>query len=509
MSRVENVLELKNITKRFGETVANEGISLKVKRGEIHALLGENGAGKSTLMNIVFGLLQPDEGEIAVYERPIAIENPNHAIDLGIGMVHQHFKLVDSFTVTENIILGLEPKDGHKIDMKKAEQEVREISEKYGFNIDPKAPISELSVGMQQKVEILKSLYRGANLLIFDEPTAVLTPDEINELLIIMKNLIEEDNKSIILITHKLDEIMKVADKCTVIRKGKYIDEVYVPDSSEAELAELMVGRVVSQEIEKQPYRPQENVLEIKDLNLFNHNGKQVLEKIDLAVRAGEIVGIAGVDGNGQEELIESIINMRKIDSGEIILNGQSITDKTTREIYEAGVSYVPADRHKHGLVIDQNIAENLMLIEYYKDKYNNGMQLNQEFIYEDAQEKMESFDIRAQSEHTTVAHMSGGNQQKIILAREISRDPKLLIVLQPTRGLDIGAIHFIYDHLVQLRDRGVAILLVSFELSEILTLSDRIKILFDGKIIGETTPDETNDTELGLMMAGKGVTNG
>ena len=509
MSRVENVLELKNITKRFGETVANEGISLKVKRGEIHALLGENGAGKSTLMNIVFGLLQPDEGEIAVYERPIAIENPNHAIDLGIGMVHQHFKLVDSFTVTENIILGLEPKDGHKIDMKKAEQEVREISEKYGFNIDPKAPISELSVGMQQKVEILKSLYRGANLLIFDEPSAVLTPDEINELLIIMKNLIEEDNKSIILITHKLDEIMKVADKCTVIRKGKYIDEVYVPDSSEAELAELMVGRVVSQEIEKQPYRPQENVLEIKDLNLFNHNGKKVLEKIDLAVRAGEIVGIAGVDGNGQEELIESIVNMRKIDSGEIILNGQSITNKTTREIYEAGVSYVPADRHKHGLVIDQNIAENLMLLEYYKDKYNNGMQLNQEFIYEDAQEKMESFDIRAQSEHTTVAHMSGGNQQKIILAREISRDPELLIVVQPTRGLDIGAIHFIYDHLVQLRDRGVAILLVSFELSEILTLSDRIKILFDGKIIGETTPDETNDTELGLMMAGKGVTNG
>lgn len=509
MSRVENVLELKNITKRFGETVANEGISLKVKRGEIHALLGENGAGKSTLMNIVFGLLQPDEGEIAVYERPIAIENPNHAINLGIGMVHQHFKLVDSFTVTENIILGLEPKDGHKIDMKKAEQEVREISEKYGFNIDPKAPISELSVGMQQKVEILKSLYRGANLLIFDEPTAVLTPDEINELLIIMKNLIEEDNKSIILITHKLDEIMKVADKCTVIRKGKYIDEVYVPDSSEAELAELMVGRVVSQEIEKQPYRPQENVLEIKDLNLSNHNGKKVLEKIDLAVRAGEIVGIAGVDGNGQDELIESIVNMRKIDSGEIILNGQSITNKTTREIYEAGVSYVPADRHKHGLVIDQNIAENLMLIEYYKDKYNNGMQLNQEFIYEDAQEKMESFDIRAQSEHTTVSHMSGGNQQKIILAREISRDPELLIVVQPTRGLDIGAIHFIYDHLVQLRDRGVAILLVSFELSEILTLSDRIKILFDGKIIGETTPDETNDTELGLMMAGKGVTNG
>lgn len=509
MSRVENVLELKNITKRFGETVANEGISLKVKRGEIHALLGENGAGKSTLMNIVFGLLQPDEGEIEIYEQSTVIENPNHAINLGIGMVHQHFKLVDTFTVTENIILGLEPKDGHKIDMDKAEQEVREISEKYGFNIDPKAYISELSVGMQQKVEILKSLYRGANLLIFDEPTAVLTPDEINELLIIMKNLIQEDNKSIILITHKLNEIMKVANKCTVIRKGKFIEEVNVSQSNEAELAELMVGRVVSQKIEKEPYRPQEYILEIKNLVLSNQRGKHILENINLSVRAGEIVGIAGVDGNGQDELIESIVSMRDIDSGDIILNGQPITNKTTREIYEAGVSYVPADRHKHGLVIDQNIAENLMLIEYYEDKYNKGTQLKEDFIYKDASKKMDAFDIRAQSEHTTVAHMSGGNQQKIILAREISRDPKLLIVVQPTRGLDVGAINFIYKHLIDLRDRGVAILLVSFELSEVLTLSDRIKILFDGKIIGETTPDETNDTELGLMMAGKGVANG
>lgn len=509
MSRVENVLELKNITKRFGDTVANEGISLKVKRGEIHALLGENGAGKSTLMNIVFGLLQPDEGEIAVYERPTAIENPNHAIDLGIGMVHQHFKLVDTFTVTENIILGLEPQESHKINMKKAVKEVREISEKYGFNIDPEATISELSVGMQQKVEILKSLYRGANLLIFDEPTAVLTPDEINELLIIMKNLVQEDNKSIILITHKLDEIMKVAHKCTVIRKGKFIEEVSVPNSNESELAELMVGRVVSQKIEKGLYTPQENVLEIKDLNLLNQKGKRLLEDIQLSVRAGEIVGIAGVDGNGQDELIESIVNMRDIDSGDIVLNGQSIKDRTTREIYEAGVSYVPADRHKHGLVIKQNIAENLMLIEYYKDKYNKGSQLKEDFIYEDASNKMEAFDIRANNERTVVANMSGGNQQKIILAREISRDPELLIVVQPTRGLDIGAINFIYNNLIELRDRGVAILLVSFELSEILTLSDRIKILFDGKIIGETTPDETNDTELGLMMAGKGVTNG
>lgn len=502
--RVEKVLELKHITKRFGNFVANDDVSLTVRRGEIHALLGENGAGKSTLMNVVFGMYQPEEGTISVYENETKIENPNHAIHLGIGMVHQHFKLIENFTVTENIIIGMEPKNGIRLNMKAAIKEVRNISEKYGLKVDPNSKIEDLPVGMQQKVEILKCLYRGANLLIFDEPTAVLTPDEIGELLQVMQKLVAE-GKSIILITHKLNEIMKVADKCTVIRKGKYIGTVDIKDTNKEELAEMMIGKNISREIDKEAYNPQQNILEIKNLTMLSASKKKLLNNINLTVASGEVVGIAGVDGNGQMELAEAIIKMRSFQEGDILINGVSQKNKATREIYESGVSYVPADRHKHGLVLDNDIAENLILIEYYKEKYNDGIKLNKALMYEEAREAMKSYDVRAENERTIVRGMSGGNQQKVILSREISRNPELLIIVQPTRGLDIGAIDFIHREVVRLRDKGVAILLISFELEEILTLSDRIDIIFDGQIVGQTKPNETNDRELGLMMAGKG----
>lgn len=502
--RVEKVLELKHITKRFGNFVANDDVSLTVRRGEIHALLGENGAGKSTLMNVVFGMYQPEEGTISVYENETKIENPNHAIHLGIGMVHQHFKLIENFTVTENIIIGMEPKNGIRLNMKAAVKEVRNISEKYGLKVDPNSKIEDLPVGMQQKVEILKCLYRGANLLIFDEPTAVLTPDEIGELLQVMQKLVAE-GKSIILITHKLNEIMKVADKCTVIRKGKYIGTVDIKDTNKEELAEMMIGKNISREIDKKAYNPQQNILEIKNLTMLSASKKKLLNNINLTVASGEVVGIAGVDGNGQMELAEAIIKMRSFQEGDILINGVSQKNKSTREIYESGVSYVPADRHKHGLVLDNDIAENLILIEYYKTKYNDGIKLNKAFMYEEARAAMKTYDVRAENERTIVRGMSGGNQQKVILSREISRDPELLIIVQPTRGLDIGAIDFIHREVVRLRDKGVAILLISFELEEILTLSDRIDIIFDGQIVGQTKPNETNDRELGLMMAGKG----
>lgn len=502
--RVEKVLELKHITKRFGNFVANDDVSLTVRRGEIHALLGENGAGKSTLMNVVFGMYQPEEGTISVYENETKIENPNHAIHLGIGMVHQHFKLIENFTVTENIIIGMEPKKGIRLNMKAAIKEVRNISEKYGLKVDPNSKIEDLPVGMQQKVEILKCLYRGANLLIFDEPTAVLTPDEIGELLQVMQKLVAE-GKSIILITHKLNEIMKVADKCTVIRKGKYIGTVDIKKTNKEELAEMMIGKNISREIDKEAYNPQQNILEIKNLTMLSASKKKLLNNINLTVASGEVVGIAGVDGNGQMELAEAIIKMRSFQEGDILINGVSQKNKATREIYESGVSYVPADRHKHGLVLDNDIAENLILIEYYKEKYNDGIKLNKALMYEEAREAMKSYDVRAENERTIVRGMSGGNQQKVILSREISRNPELLIIVQPTRGLDIGAIDFIHREVVRLRDKGVAILLISFELEEILTLSDRIDIIFDGQIVGQTKPNETNDRELGLMMAGKG----
>ncbi|CEG29331.1 ABC transporter ATP-binding protein [Bacillus sp. B-jedd] len=504
MANADIALELKGITKRFPGVVANDSISFQLKRGEIHALLGENGAGKSTLMSIVFGLYQPDEGEIFVNGQPVNIDSPNKAIDLGIGMVHQHFKLVEPFTVTENIILGMEPKAGLKIDYKGAVKKVKELSQKYGFDIDPNATIESISVGMQQRVEIIKTLYRGADILIFDEPTAVLTPQEISELLVIMKKLIAE-GKSIILITHKLKEIMEIADTCTIIRRGKVVETVRVAETNPQELAEKMVGKKVSFKTDKTPADPKEVLLDVKDLVVQGSStNRNAIDHLSLSVRAGEIVGLAGVDGNGQSELIEALTGMLEVKSGEILLNGKNIANQPPRAIYEAGVSHIPQDRHKHGLILDFTVSENTILQTYYRPEITQHGFINQKAMDEMASRLIEEFDIRTPGVETQVRSMSGGNQQKIIIAREIDRNPQFLIAAQPTRGLDVGAIEFVHKQLIAQRDEGKAVLLVSFELEEILNVSDRILVISEGRIVGETTPETTSDQELGLMMAGR-----
>jgi ABC-type uncharacterized transport system ATPase subunit len=499
---VDYVIEMLNIRKEFPGIVANDNITLQVQKGEIHALLGENGAGKSTLMNVLFGLYQPEQGEIKVNGQKTNISNPNIANRLGIGMVHQHFMLVDKFTVTENIILGSEPTKGGRIDIKKAENDVREISERYGLKVDPTAKIGEISVGMQQRVEILKTLYRGADILIFDEPTAVLTPQEIKELIQIMKALIRE-GKSIILITHKLKEIMEVCDRVTVIRKGQGIGTVNVAETSPVELASLMVGRDVIFNTEKTDATPKEEVLVIKNLTAKDPRGFEVVKDLNLTVRAGEIVGIAGVDGNGQSELIESITGLMKTESGSIILNGKEITNFKPRKITEAGVAHIPQDRHKHGLVLDFSIGENMVLQTYYQKPFSNAGVLNYKNIFEKANSLIKEFDVRTPSEFTLARALSGGNQQKAIIGREFDRDPDLLIAAQPTRGLDVGAIEFIHKRLIEQRDNGKAILLISFELDEILNVSDRIAVIYEGKIIAIVDPKTTTEQELGLLMAG------
>jgi general nucleoside transport system ATP-binding protein len=499
---VEYVIEMLNIRKEFGNFVANDNITLQVKQGEIHALLGENGAGKSTLMNVLFGLYQPEAGEIRVKGKPVKITDPNVANELGIGMVHQHFMLVDTFTVTENIILGSEPTKGGTIDIKKAEQEVRELSERYGLAVDPTAKIADISVGMQQRVEILKTLYRGADILIFDEPTAVLTPQEIQELIQIMKALVKE-GKSIILITHKLKEIMEVCDRVTVIRRGKGIGTLNVSDTNPTELAELMVGRQVQFTTDKEPAKPKDNVLEIKDLVVKDARGVTTVNELNLTVRAGEIVGIAGVDGNGQSELIEAITGLQKVESGSILLNGKDITNLPPRKVTESGVGHIPQDRHKHGLVLDFPIGENMVLQTYYKDPYSKNGILNFKNIYEKARQLIKEFDVRTPDEYTKARALSGGNQQKAIIGREVDRNPDLLIAAQPTRGLDVGAIEFIHKRLIEQRDQGKAVLLVSFELDEIMNVSDRIAVIYEGKIVAIVDPKETDEQELGLLMAG------
>lgn len=502
VDRVEFVIEMLGIRKEFPGIVANDNITLQVKKGEIHALLGENGAGKSTLMNVLFGLYQPEKGEIRVNGKSVKITNPNIANDLGIGMVHQHFMLVDTFTVTENIILGKEPKSGGTIDIKKAEKEVQEISQRYGLAVNPKAKIADISVGMQQRVEILKTLYRGAEIIIFDEPTAVLTLQEITELIQIMKTLIKE-GKSIILITHKLKEIMEVCDQVTVIRKGKGIGTVSVKETNPNELANLMVGREVVFKTVKKEASPKENVLEIKDLVVKDTRGIESIKSLNLNVRAGEIVGIAGVDGNGQTELIEAITGLRKSESGSIKLNGKEVRNLKPRKITEAGVGHIPEDRHKHGLVLDFPIGENIVLQTYYQKPYSKGGILNFKQIYNKASKIIQEFDVRTPSEYTLARSLSGGNQQKAIIGREVDRNPDLLIAAQPTRGLDVGAIEFIHKRLIEQRDNGKAVLLISFELDEILNVSDRVAVIYEGKIVAVVDPKVTTEQELGLLMAG------
>lgn len=503
MAAATPVVELKQITKRFPGIVANDSISIQLQKGEIHALLGENGAGKSTLMNILFGLYQPDEGHIEINGTPTPIDSPNKAIELGIGMVHQHFKLVQPFTVTENIILGMEPaKGGIQIDYKTATEKVKKLSDQYGFHIDPNAKIEDISVGMQQRVEILKTLYRGANILIFDEPTAVLTPQEISELIEIMRRLVAE-GKSIILITHKLKEIMSVSDTVTIIRRGKVIDTVKTSETTPFELAEKMVGRNVSFKVSKKPATPGEKIVEVNGVTVKNKEGVTLLDGMTFDVRRGEIVGVAGVDGNGQTQIIEALSGLRKIDSGSIKLNGKEIGSRTPREISESGLGHIPEDRHKHGLVLDFTVSENMVLESYYKQPYTKRGFLNFRAINDLAKRLVEAFDVRTPSIQTKARSLSGGNQQKAIIAREINKNPDFLIAAQPTRGLDVGAIEFVQTQLIQQRDQGKAVLLVSFELDEILNVSDRIIVVYEGKVIGEVRPEETNDQELGLMMAG------
>lgn len=499
-----NVVEMQNITKAFPGIIANDNVTFDLRQGEIHALLGENGAGKSTLMSILFGMYRPDSGSISVYGRKEDIANPNIATALGIGMVHQHFKLVDNFTVTENIILGLEPLNKFKqVNLKEGREKVVALSHQYGLNIDPDAKIEDISVGMQQRVEILKMLYRNANILIFDEPTAVLTPQEIKELMQIMKDLIRE-GKSIILITHKLKEIKQAADRCTVLRRGRLISTVDVALTSEKEMAEMMVGREVNMNVVKGHNQRKEIVLSIRDLHVKDNRGIAAVKGIDLDCYAGEITCIAGIEGNGQLELIEAITGLRPIVSGSITLNGKDISHEKIRRRTNTGISYVPEDRHRFGLVLDMTLKENMILQSYYQKPFSNHGILEPKAIFEYATRLSTDFDVRSgKGPDTIVRSMSGGNQQKAILAREIDRSPDLLIVFQPTRGLDVGAIEYIHRRIVEERDKGKAVLLVSYELDEVIDLSDIISVVYEGNIVGTVRGEDATENELGVMMAG------
>lgn len=497
------VVEMLGIRKEFPGIVANDGITLQLRQGEVHALLGENGAGKSTLMSILFGLYQPEAGIIKIRGKEVKINNPNIANELGIGMVHQHFKLVHNFTITENIILGQERKRGLVVDVKTAAKRIKELSEKYGLNVDPDAKIEDVSVGMQQRVEILKMLYRNAEVLIFDEPTSVLTPQEINELMKIMRNLINE-GKSIILITHKLKEIKAIADRCTVIRRGKLIGTVDVKTTSEAKMAEMMVGREVSFKVDKTPAKPGEVFLKINNLSVLNNRKVLGLKNFSLEVRAGEILGVAGVEGNGQAELVEAITGLRKVETGEVLLKGKNISNLSVRERIRAGIAHIPEDRHKHGLILEYSVEDNLILKNYDQSPYSKNGLLNQEVIHNHAKQLMAEFDVRAGQGAAAIARsLSGGNQQKAIVGREIDHNPELLIAVQPTRGLDVGAIEYIHKRLVEQRDQGKAVLLVSLELDEILSVADRIAVINNGELIGIVDAATTDENEVGLMMAG------
>ena len=503
-------VEMKNIVKMFGSFRANDGVNLTVRKGEIHAILGENGAGKSTLMNILYGLYQPTSGTISINGKEVQIDGPNKAIELGIGMVHQHFMLVQPFTVTENIILGMEPmKSFGRVNVKKARAKVQEISERYGLNVNPDAKIEDISVGMQQRAEILKVLYRGADILILDEPTSSLTPQEIEELIQIMHNLTAE-GKTIIIITHKLKEIKESADYCTIIRQGKYIDTVKVSDVTEHDLASMMVGRNVEFVVDKKEQEPGEVTLEIENLYAKDYRGIDIVEGLNLKVHRGEIVGIAGIDGNGQTELVEVLTGLRKATKGKITMNGQDAFNKTPRELFDMGISSIPADRQKHGLVLDYSVEENLLLQNIDNAPFSKHGAINFKAMREHAQEMVQKFDIRPSGcEGNPAGSLSGGNQQKVIIAREVTNDKDLLIAVNPTRGLDVGAIEYVHRYIVDQRNKGKAVLLVSFELDEVMSLSDRIDVIFDGKIVHSIPGSEADEKQLGLMMAGGGKQNG
>lgn len=498
-------IEMLNITKRFPGIVANDNISLQLKKGEIHALLGENGAGKSTLMSILFGLYQAEEGIIKKDGKEVKINNPNDANDLGIGMVHQHFKLVECFTVLDNIILGVEPNKHGFIQKSEARKKVLALSEKYGLHIDPDALIEDITVGMQQRTEILKMLYRDNEILIFDEPTAVLTPQEITELMQIMKNLAKE-GKSILFISHKLAEIMEVADRCSVLRKGKYIGSVETSKTTMAELSAMMVGRNVNFHVEKKECKPGEVVLSIENMTVASKAHKNnAVKNVSLNIHAGEIVCIAGIDGNGQTELVYGLTGLESLAGGKITLCGKDITKASIRERSIAGISHIPEDRHKHGLVLDYSLENNLVLQRYFEPEFTSKAGfLKKKNIRDYAEKLIEQYDVRSgQGPITTARSMSGGNQQKAIIAREIDRNPEVLVAVQPTRGLDVGAIEYIHRQLVAQRDAGKAVLLVSLELDEVMDVPDRILVMYEGEIVGEFDPKTTTQEELGLYMSG------
>lgn len=503
---MDYVIEMLHITKKFPGIIANDDITIQLKKGEIHALLGENGAGKSTLMSVLFGLYQPEEGTIKVKGQEVKIKGPLDANALGIGMVHQHFKLVHNFTVLQNIVLGMETVEKGLLKMEEAREKVMELSRRYNLFIDPDALIEDITVGMQQRVEILKMLYRDNEIMIFDEPTAVLTPQEIDELMAIMKNLTAE-GKSILFITHKLNEIKAVADRCSVLRRGKYIGTIDVASVSKDQMSEMMVGRKVNLTVEKSEAKPGEVVLEAEHISVDARqegHTKKLVSDISFQVRRGEIVCIAGIDGNGQTELVQAITGLRPLSSGTIRMNGEDVTKKSIRYKNTHGLSHIPEDRHRYGLVLDYNLGYNAVLQQYFQPEFQNHGFLKKDKIFEYADRLISNFDIRSGEGAATITRsMSGGNQQKVIVAREISREHDLLLAVQPTRGLDVGAIEYIHKELVKQRDSGSAILLVSLELDEVMNLSDRILVIFEGHIVAELDPKQITVQELGLYMAG------
>jgi simple sugar transport system ATP-binding protein len=498
------VLELRGITKRFPGVVANDGVSFDLRRGEVHALLGENGAGKSTLMNILYGLYRPDEGQILVDGEPVVMHSPKDAIERGVGMVHQHFMLIPVMTVAENIVLATEPRrDGVLLDYRTAERRVRELSEGFGLAVNPSERIEEISVGLQQRVEILKALYRGADILVLDEPTAVLTPQEAQELFTIVRGLTEQ-GKSIVFISHKLDEVLAIADRITVLRRGRVIETLPAAGATEEGLARLMVGREVLLRVEKGAAKPGEPLLEVEDLQVVDDRGVEKVRGVSFTVHASEILGIAGIDGNGQTELIDAITGLRRVQSGVVRVGGEDITNDSAEDALDAGLGHIPEDRQRRGLVLDFSLAENIALHDYDRPPSSRFGWLYPRRLIERAARLLKEFDVRGGGPQTRAASLSGGNQQKVILAREIDRDPGVLIAAQPTRGLDVGAIEFVHRRLVEQRDEGRAVLLVSLELEEILSLSDRILVLYEGRIAGEFPP-ETTEEELGVAMIGGG----
>jgi ABC-type uncharacterized transport system ATPase subunit len=498
------VLELRGITKQFPGVLANDHVDLDLRKGEVHALLGENGAGKTTLMNILYGLYSPDEGEILINGKAAHISSPHDAIARGIGMVHQHFMLIPVMTVTENIVLAAEPKVGGVfLDHAGARRRVLEISKRFNFAIDPEARIQDITVGQQQRVEILKALYRNADILILDEPTAVLTPQEALELFAILKGLVGE-GMSIIFISHKLHEVLEIADRITVLRRGKKVDTIARSGATEPQLARMMVGREVLLRVDKKPATPGDTLLEVEGLRVVDDRGLESVRDVSFHVRAGEIVGIAGVDGNGQSELIDALVGLRRVASGRVVVGGRDLTTENANTHLEEGMGHIPEDRHRRGLVLEFSLAENLVLHDYDKPPFSRFGWLNPRRVVAFARRLLKEYDVRGGAPQTRAAALSGGNQQKVVVAREVTRNPRVLVAAQPTRGLDVGAIEFVHRRLVAERDEGRAILLVSLELDEILSLSDRILVIYEGHIVGEYTPDASEE-ELGIAMTGGG----